>query len=384
MVNYVRINPVTGERGINMKCKFCSAELDQDTSICPMCGKNQEDSAEETPTVTEKKKSNVWKIILAAAGGVVLLAILVGAVLYGFGINILPRENNLLYKNSYTVKDSTAEKKQDIIVATMGDQVLTNGELQAYYWTGVFDYLNYYGYYLQLSGVDFSQPLNKLIYDEKTGMTYQQYFLNSAINSWRGYVALDQLSKEAGFVPTEEHKTYLESLRTQIEKAAKDKGYADPEEFIDKEMFPGCSVDAYIRYNSLGYTALAYYDTLFQTMMPTQEQIEAYYTAHEAELKEKGYHKDNGNYYDVRHILIEPTGGTKNDDGETVYTDAEWEACRAAAQKILDEFLAGTATEEAFGSLATTTPIFLPGEFHGQRSLMGYSPQGRKEADMTE
>ena len=28
--------------------------------------------------------------------------------------------------------------------------------------------------------------------------------------------------------------------------------------------------------------------------------------------------------------------------------------------------------------------IFLPGEFHGQRSLTGYSPLGHKELDMTE
>ena len=30
------------------------------------------------------------------------------------------------------------------------------------------------------------------------------------------------------------------------------------------------------------------------------------------------------------------------------------------------------------------TPVFLPGEFHGQTSLAGYSPQGLKESDMTE
>ena len=30
------------------------------------------------------------------------------------------------------------------------------------------------------------------------------------------------------------------------------------------------------------------------------------------------------------------------------------------------------------------TPVFLPGESHGQRSLMGYSPRGHKESDMTE
>ena len=30
------------------------------------------------------------------------------------------------------------------------------------------------------------------------------------------------------------------------------------------------------------------------------------------------------------------------------------------------------------------TPVFLPGEFHGQRSLVGYSPWGRTESDTTE
>ena len=32
----------------------------------------------------------------------------------------------------------------------------------------------------------------------------------------------------------------------------------------------------------------------------------------------------------------------------------------------------------------TPTPIFLPGKFHEQRSLMGYSPWGRKESDTAE
>ena len=30
------------------------------------------------------------------------------------------------------------------------------------------------------------------------------------------------------------------------------------------------------------------------------------------------------------------------------------------------------------------TPVLLPGEFYGQRSLVGYSPLGHKESDMTE
>ena len=31
-----------------------------------------------------------------------------------------------------------------------------------------------------------------------------------------------------------------------------------------------------------------------------------------------------------------------------------------------------------------TSPVFLPGEFHGQRGLVGYSPRGRKESGRTE
>ena len=31
-----------------------------------------------------------------------------------------------------------------------------------------------------------------------------------------------------------------------------------------------------------------------------------------------------------------------------------------------------------------TTPVLLPGKFHGQRSLVGYSPWGCKESDTTE
>ena len=31
-----------------------------------------------------------------------------------------------------------------------------------------------------------------------------------------------------------------------------------------------------------------------------------------------------------------------------------------------------------------STPVFLPGEFHGQKSLVGYSPWGLRELDMTE
>ena len=53
---------------------------------------------------------------------------------------------------------------------------------------------------------------------------------------------------------------------------------------------------------------------------------------------------------------------------------------------------ASTASEPKYGILPFTpwrrkwqpTPVFLPGESHGQRSLVGYSPRGHKESGTTE
>ena len=40
--------------------------------------------------------------------------------------------------------------------------------------------------------------------------------------------------------------------------------------------------------------------------------------------------------------------------------------------------------EDSLEKEMVTTPVFLPGKSHGQRSLVGYSPRGRSELDTTE
>ena len=40
--------------------------------------------------------------------------------------------------------------------------------------------------------------------------------------------------------------------------------------------------------------------------------------------------------------------------------------------------------EDPLGEGRQPTPVFLPGESHGQRSLAGYSPWSHKEKDTTE
>ena len=39
--------------------------------------------------------------------------------------------------------------------------------------------------------------------------------------------------------------------------------------------------------------------------------------------------------------------------------------------------------EDPLENEMATTPVLLPGKFHGRRSLVGYGPWGCKESDMT-
>ena len=60
-------------------------------------------------------------------------------------------------------------------------------------------------------------------------------------------------------------------------------------------------------------------------------------------------------------------------------SDGKESACNAGDLGLIPGF------EKILWSRAgQPTPVFLPGESHGQRSLVGYSPWGRKESHMTE
>lgn len=353
-----------------MKCKFCFAELEDDVTVCPVCSKNLEEPVEESTEVLAEeaievsaepagKKSNVWKIVLAAVAGVVLLAVLVLAVLYGSGVKLKNisaffgfAEAEIDYKSNYTVSDKKVEEKKDVVIAKVGNQTLTNGQLQIYYWMNVRNFVDSYGYYLETFGLDISKPLDKQV-EKTTGLTFQQYFLGVALQEWCNYATIVQKAEQEDYVLDGELQAYLDTFEKELNDLAAQAGHADAEALIDASVSAGSSMKAYYDYVRTGIIGDGYRLSQFEAMNPTQEEMETYYTANEEALKGKGYGKEKGDYYNVRHILVEIEGeGTKDENGKTVYTEAQWEACRAKAQKMLDDFLAGDATETAFAELA--------------------------------
>lgn len=263
-----------------------------------------------------------------------------------------PAPMNDLYKiDSYTASDADAAAGRETVVGTVGDATLTNGVLQLYYWIDVYNFLSSSGSYISLYGLDLSQPLDTQACVNTEG-TWQHYFLNSSLETWHSAQAMALMAEETNTPMDETMQKELDGLMELLDQQAKNGGYANADAMIQGDAGAGCTAHDYYDYTKVYYLAYSYFDKMCDQIQVTDAMIEQYYNKYQSDLASNGITKDSGNGHAVRHILIKVTGGTKDDKGNTTYSDAEWETCRAAAQKLLDDWLAGEHSEDTFIQLA--------------------------------
>lgn len=395
-----------------MNCKYCNAELVDGKPFCPSCGKKQEmteetpaemteaTSAEEVaapeaksvpfatedfdtaaqPDIKEGIKASPGKIALAVVAGVVVLAILVALIVSGLssvinsedptiaptaGVTAAPTEEEVavtipsngdpespLCKASYTVSEEDAIAAADTVVATMGDKELTNGELQAFYWQEVYMFLSESSTYAQYLGLDLYAPLDQQLFTlSDTPMSWEQFFLDSAINTWKTYQAMELESIAAGFQLTEEQQAELDAEIEALHDAATSQGFESADALLSERVGAGCTEKAYENYTRIVCYCISYYDHYSRTVEVSEEEIDAFYTENEEYYTTNNLTRDS-KYVDVRHVLLQPEGGEAGEDGYPVYTDEAWEACRIKAEEIYSQWQAGDLSEDSFAQLA--------------------------------
>lgn len=294
-------------------------------------------------------------------------------------------------KGSYT-----GEMAAGTVVASVGGAELTNGQLQAYYWAEVAQYRQA-GY---AAAPDFDRPLDTQICEIDAGVSsWQQYFLQRALNAWHGAQALTLQGQDEG-LPTEEayqpnlenyekymtgmpatkylyrynksyepntlHQAYLDDIPAMLEELAGDRGYGDASAMA-QEAF-GTTSQALAEFTELYNRGYMYFTSLSYYIETTAEEVEAYFAQRESDYAQEGITRNSGKYVDIRHILLVPgeTGegqAAANEtasqpvviaaDGTVTCSDASWEACREKAEALLAGWQADrNATEATFADLA--------------------------------
>ena len=382
-----------------MNCKFCQAELEEGVTLCPACGQeNQpeeelpvaevtEEAADEetvgevTEAVAEeapvRKKLTSGKLAVIYISIIVLLAALIAPIIAdlnkgnSFGGNIAlsdpifadRNKDDVTCKGSYTVTDKKAKEKADKVVATAGDAELTNGMLQSIYWLQVYNFMGSYG---QEYEIDMNVPLDEQrCTANQNEWSWQQYFLDVALQEWQMYNAFCQEAEAVDYESTMDFDAFIETMRSELEDIASSQGFPSAEQMILHDMGPGASLEDYLAFLELTERGYDYYGSLYTTIVPTEDQIVAYYEENLDLFEESGITED-AVLVDVRHILLQPAD---------MEDEQSWLDCEKEAQDMLDQWLAGDADETSFAALANEHSV--DGGSNTNGGLYQYVQEGR-------
>lgn len=372
-----------------MECKFCHAQMEEGTTLCPACGRDNaeapetaEDTAAETapetasdaeaapeteeapetegaPGTEETREDPAPK---KKKGGVIALCVILavavaGVLAYFFGaFDMIGKsgmgKNDVTVKSSYTSDAASQSRNAGKVIARMEDRTLTNGQFEVFYWMEYYNYLNKYSSYLSYVGLDTTKDLSAQ-QSMTEGKTWEQYFIDNALSTWAQFQSLCIEAEKAGFTLSDEVRENLDNMESELQTQAQSNGFDSVDAMIQSDFGANVTYADYLNYMTLYYTAYMYYSQEYTNLDTGREVLEQYYDEHQEEFESDGVMKDDTPAtINVRHILISPEGGTTDESGQTTYSDEEWAAAEAKAQEILETWKAGDATEESFSELA--------------------------------
>ena len=254
-------------------------------------------------------------------------------------------------KGSYTVSDEEVKAANGEAVATAGDSTLTNGQLQILYWRSVQNFYAQYGTYAQYFGLDHTQSMDTQVCGVADGLTWEQYFLQDALNNWTIFEAVAQQAREAGFQMSDENREQMNTMEEGLLETATNNGFTDITAMIARNFGAGATLEDYKSFWEMYFLSSDYYNEITGSVAPTTEEIAEYFNTHEAEYADNGLDKTTSSV-DVRHILILPEGATIETVTTEEFSDEAWAAGEQKAQEILDQWLSGDKTEDSFATLA--------------------------------
>ena len=246
---------------------------------------------------------------------------------------------------SYTVAaDELTDEVLDRVVAECGDMTLSNRDLPIYYWQQYLSFANTYGMYLSYI-MDTTLPLDQQMYDEEN--TWQQMFLDAGVSMFQYHAAAAQEAEKAGYQLSAESEQTLAELKDNLQSAAESYGFESADAYLQNSFGPSVTVEVYQEFLRRALLGTEYLNSLVDAQEPTDAEISQYYDDNAETYAENRVEKIDKPMVNVRHILIEPEAA---EDG--TISDEAWAAAEQTANDILDQWLAGDATEESFANMA--------------------------------
>lgn len=162
---------------------------------------------------------------------------------------------------------------------TIDGEKYSVAELNYYYSS---TYMNFYNnYYTYLSyGLFFDTSLSLSTQEYSEGVTWRDYFIDSAIDSMTEIQILNNAAAAAGYVLPEEYQTQYEETLESIRTNWKDLGYSSLKQYLSMNYGKGVTMQIVEEQLYRTYVASAYSQEVFDGYEYTAAELAAYHTEH--------------------------------------------------------------------------------------------------------
>ena len=233
---------------------------------------------------------------------------------------------------------------------TVNDEKVSAVDLNYFYIDTVNNFLNTYGDYAALMGLDTSLTLGEQYFDEEAGQTWADYFLDSATTTAKSIYAIKQAASANGYTLPDEATTAIEDTMSSLSLYATMYGFEDSDGYIAAMYGSGSNEKTYREYLTAQYTAEYYYEDTLASLVYSDEDLRA------AEADNYNYYSSYSyNYYYLNASKFYEGGTTTTDDEgteTTTYSDEEKAAGVAACKAAADSLLEATTLEELDAAIA--------------------------------
>ncbi|MBQ8753095.1 MAG: peptidylprolyl isomerase, partial [Clostridia bacterium] len=287
---------------------------------------------------------------------------------------------------------STGIIERSTTAVTVGESKVNAVELNYYYIDSINSYVEQWGDYIALSGIDTTKALNEQYMDEEAGKTWSDYFVDQASANIHAVYALYNKAVAEGYTLSEEDAAAIDSAVANLELyGTLYYGYSDLDSFLTGMYGRGADEASYRAYAEHQYIATAYANDHYESLTYSDEDIAAVLAE-----EPKAYNSYDYNYYYLpASSFLE--GGTIGEDDKVTYSDEEKaaavEAAKAAADSLVSEEITSTVLfDKAIGQLevnaqsTTAASTAVEGRLYTELSAIMQSwiaDEARAEGDMT-
>lgn len=249
--------------------------------------------------------------------------------------------------SAYAVQDVEVpeDPRMAQMIAKCGESQLTNADLQILY-RMQYDNFMYYAPYYAMYGMeapDESIPMSEQVRTED-GLTWEQYFLKSALDYGNELLAAQEEGQKNGFALDAETQKTIDELAQTLETEAVEAGFDSALPYIQDGYGTGVGVESFVSFYKLYAYANSYEQNVYENLDCSDDQVNEFFDNNPDVMASNGISKEAAS---VRHILFRPA----DEDADGTSTEEEWAAAEAKAKEIYDKYLEDP-TEDHFAELA--------------------------------